>query len=140
MDTCVSGKNRNMKFNYFRYSNTIKLLLIIYLVGFAIGTTNHTIGLIKGGFLPYTYVPLWKNIYWTALTFLDLFAVFIIFKSLIPALWISNLIIISDIIVNTKGFRFFDDFNIHFQILFGLYIVITTPIILWEYKKTINNT
>ena len=74
------------------------------------------------------------------MTFLDLFAVFIIFKSLIPALWISNLIIISDIIVNTKGFQFFDDFNIHFQILFGLYIVITTPIILWEYKKTINNT
>ena len=127
-----------MKFNYFKYSTAIKLLLLIYILGFAIGTTNHTIGLIKGGFLPYTYVPLWKNIYWTALTFLDLFAVFLIFKSLIPALLISNLIIISDVIINTKGFQYFDNFNIYFQILFGLYIVITTPIIIRKYKKTIN--
>jgi hypothetical protein len=127
-----------MKFNYFKYPTVIKLLVLIYLLGFAIGTTNHAIGLIKGGFLPYTYVPLWKNIYWTALTFLDLFAVFLIFKSLIPALLISNLIIISDVIINTKGFQYFDNFNIYFQILFGLYIVITTPIIIRKYKKTIN--
>jgi hypothetical protein len=126
-----------MKFSYFKYPNSIKLLLVIYIVGFAIGTTNHTIGLIKGGFLPYTYVPLWKNIYWTALTFFDLFAIFIIFKSMKPALWISNLIIISDVIINTNGFQFFNDFNIFFQILFGLYIVVTTPIIILIYKKTL---
>jgi len=126
-----------MTFSYFKYPNSIKLLLVIYIVGFAIGTTNHTIGLIKGGFLPYTYVPLWKNIYWTALTFLDFLALFLIFKSLKPALWISNLIIISDVLINTRGFQFFNDFNIFFQILFGLYIVTTTPMIILEYKKTI---
>jgi hypothetical protein len=126
-----------MKFSYCKYPNAIKLLLVIYIAGFAIGTTNHTIGLIKGGFFPYTYVPLWKNIYWTALTFLDLFAIFLIFKSIMPALWISNLIIVSDIIINTKGFQFFNDFNIVFQILFGLYIVITTPIIILKYRKKI---
>jgi hypothetical protein len=127
-----------MLFDYFKYPNSIKLILVLYIVGFAIGTTTHTIGLIKGGFFPYHYVPLWKNIYWTSLTFLDLLAVFLIFKSIIPALWISNLIIISDIIINTKGFQFFDDFNISFQILFGLYIVITTPMIFLKYRKTIN--
>jgi len=126
-----------MTFSYFKYPNSIKLLLVIYIVGFAIGTTNHTIGLIKGGFLPYTYVPLWKNIYWTALTFLDFLALFLIFKSLMPALWISNLIIISDILINTKGLQFFNDFNIFFQILFGLYIVSTTPMIILKYRKTI---
>ena len=126
-----------MTFSYFKYPNSIKLLLVIYIVGFAIGTTNHTIGLIKGGFLPYTYVPLWKNIYWTALTFLDFLAIFLIFKSLLPALWISNLIIISDILINTKGLQFFNDFNIFFQILFGLYIVSTTPMIILKYRKTI---
>jgi len=126
-----------MTFSYFKYPNSIKLLLVIYIVGFAIGTTNHTIGLIKGGFLPYTYVPLWKNIYWTALTFLDFLALFLIFKSLKPALWISNLIIISDVLINTRGFQFFNDFNIFFQILFGLYIVSTTPMIILKYRKTI---
>jgi len=126
-----------MTFSYFKYPNSIKLLLVIYIVGFAIGTTNHTIGLIKGGFLPYTYVPLWKNIYWTALTFLDFLAIFLIFKSLKPALWISNLIIISDVLINTKGLQFFNDFNIFFQILFGLYIVSTTPMIILKYRKTI---
>ena len=126
-----------MTFSYFKYPNSIKLLLVIYIVGFAIGTTNHTIGLIKGGFLPYTYVPLWKNIYWAALTFLDFLAIFLIFKSLKPALWISNLIIISDVLINTKGLQFFNDFNIFFQILFGLYIVSTTPMIILKYRKTI---
>ena len=125
-----------MTFSYFKYPNSIKLLLVIYIVGFAIGTTNHTIGLIEGGFLPYTYVPLWKNIYWTALTFLDFLALFLIFKSLKPALWISNLIIISDVLINTKGLQFFNDFNIHIQIFFGLYIVATTPIIILRYKRT----
>lgn len=128
-----------MKFNYFKYPNSIKLLLVIYIVGFAIGTTNHTIGLIKGGFLPYTYVPLWKNIYWTALTFFDLLAIFLIFKSIVPALWISNLIIISDVVINTKGFQFFNDSNIYFQILFGLYIVTTTPMIILKYKKAVKS-
>ena len=126
-----------MTFSYFKYPNSIKILLVIYIVGFAIGTTNHTIGLIKGGFLPYTYVPLWKNIYWAALTFLDFLAIFLIFKSLKPALWISNLIIISDVLINTKGLQFFNDFNIFFQILFGLYIVSTTPMIILKYRKTI---
>jgi len=126
-----------MTFSYFKYPNSIKLLLLIYIVGFAIGTTNHAIELVKGGFLPYTYAPLWKNIYWTALTFIDLFAVFLIIKSLIPALWISNLIMISDIIINTNGFQFHDNFNIYFQTIFGLYILITTPIIFIKYKKTI---
>jgi len=126
-----------MTFSYFKYPNSIKLLLVIYIVGFAIGTTNHTIGLIKGGFLPYTYVPLWKNIYWAALTFLDFLAIFLIFKSLKPALWISNLIIISDVLINTNGLTFFNDFNIYFQVLFGLYIVTTTPIIILRYKQTI---
>ena len=126
-----------MTFSYFKYPNSIKLVLVIYILGFAIGTTNHAIGLIKGGFLPYTYVPLWKNIYWTALTFLDFLAIFFIFKSLLPALWISNLIIISDVLINTKGLQFFNDFNIFFQILFGLYIVSTTPMIILKYRKTI---
>ena len=129
-----------MKFSYFKYPNSVKLLLVIYIVGFAIATTNHTIGLINGGFLPYTYVPLWKNIYWTVLTFFDLFAIILIFKSIMPALWISNLIIISDIIINTKGFQFFNDFNIIFQILFGLYVLTTTPIIILKYKKAMNKT
>jgi hypothetical protein len=127
-----------MKFNFFKYPNFIKLILVLYIVGFAIGTTTHTIGIVRDGFFPYHDVPLWKNIYWTSLTFLDLLAVFLVFKSLIPALCISNLIIISDIIINTKGFQFFNDFNIYFQILFGLYIVITTPIIFLKYRKTVN--
>jgi hypothetical protein len=126
-----------MKFNYFSYPKSIKLLLVIYIIGFSIGTTTHTIGLIEGGFLPYTNVPLWKNSYWTALTFFDLLAVILLFKSLKPALWLSNLIIISDVLINTKGLQFFNDFNIVFQILFGLYVVVTTPILILKYRKRI---
>jgi hypothetical protein len=124
-----------LKLHYFKYPNTIKIILAIYIIGFGIGTTTHSISLFEGGFLPYTNVPLWKNIYWTSLTFLDLFAIFLVLKSLTPALLVSNLIIISDVIINTNGFQYFDDYRIWSQIALGLYILITTPIIILKYKK-----
>ena len=124
-----------MKINFFKYTNSIKLLLSVYIIGFAIGTTIHAISLIKGGFLPYDHIPLWKNIFWTSLTFVDLIAIIFILTSIKPALLISNLIIISDVIINCSGYDFkicdiFNDYRVVSQILFGLYILITTPIIL----------
>ena len=121
--------------SYFKYPKTVKILLIIYIIGFAVGATIHLISLIKGGFLPYKCVPLWKNIYWTSLTFLDFITIIMFLKTIKPALLISNLIIISDVIINCSGYDFsnysiLSDYRIVSQIIFGLYILITTPIIL----------
>ena len=127
--------------NYFDYPKKIKILLFIYITGFAIGTTTHTIELIKGGFLPYTNVPLWKNIYWTLLTLLDFTAIILVLKKIIPALVLSSLIIVSDVIINTIGVQidqlhnFSYSYRLIMQIMFCIYILITTPIIIKQLKK-----
>ncbi len=124
------------KLNYFNYSLKLKILLLLYIVGFAVGTTTHTQELIKGGFLPYNHVPLWKNIYWTSLTILDFLAIVLVLKSVIPALVVANLIIVSDVIINGSGIKlselggFSDYYRFMLQVLFCVYVLITTPIIL----------
>ncbi len=44
---------------------------IIWTAGFLIGTITHTLDLFYGGWLPYDFMPIGFNIYWTSLTFLD---------------------------------------------------------------------
>ncbi len=133
--------NQTVKINYFDYPRKIKILFFFYIIGFAVGTTTHTIELIQGGFLPYNHVPLWKNIYWTSLTFLDFLAIILILKSIVPALIISNLIIISDVIINISGIEisqlgeYSDNYKLIMQIAFCLYVLITTPIIFRLYKQ-----
>lgn len=129
-----------MKIDFLEYPKTIKILLAIYVLGFAIGTTTHVLDLLNHGLILNKNVPTWKNIYWVSLTFLDFLAIVLILRSIFPALIISNLIIVSDVLINTNGLTFerfgnSDDYKIVLQIIFGLYILSTTPIILRLHTK-----
>ena len=129
-----------MKIDFLEYPKTIKILLAIYVLGFAIGTTTHALDLLNHGLILNKNVPTWKNIYWVSLTFLDFLAIILILRSIVPALIISNLIIVSDVLINTNGLTFerfgnSDDYKIVLQIIFGLYILSTTPIILRLHTK-----
>jgi hypothetical protein len=132
------------RINYLDYPQTVKIVLFFYIIGFAIGTTTHTMDLVKGGFLPYNNAPLWKNIYWTSLTLLDFLAIILILNSVVPALILSNLIIISDVIINSIGVRLSDlvdygaNYKLIMQMIFCIFILITTPILLRQYKLTKN--
>lgn len=125
-----------LKINFLKYPKTIKILLSVYILGFAIGTTTHVIDLLSHGLILNKDVPTWKNLYWVSLTFLDFVTLILILrKSIVPGLIASNLIIISDVLINTDGFTFerwgnSDDYKIFLQIIFGLYILTSTPIIL----------
>lgn len=129
-----------MEIQYLNNSILIKSLLTIYIIGFLIGTITHTIELINGGFLPYTFVPLWKNIYWTSLTFFDFAAILLILISIKPALILSILIIVSDVLINSSNinlqqFSIIVNYRLIFQFTFGLYILITAPVI-WKLAKS----
>lgn len=124
-----------MKIAFLEYPKTIKILLAIYVLGFAIGTTTHVLDLLNHGLILNENVPTWKNIYWVSLTFLDFLAIILILRSIVPALIISILIIVSDVLINTNGLTFerfghSDDYKIVLQIIFGIYILISAPIIL----------
>lgn len=134
-----------MKIKFHAYPAVIKSMLLIYLIGFATGTTTHIIELIKGSFLPYTFAPLWKNIYWTSLTFLDFTAVILILTHLKPALVLSVLIIISDVAINAyniklQQFDIIESYRFVFQFALGIYILTTAPGIMLHYKRTKNIT
>jgi hypothetical protein len=122
------------------YPPLIKKLFLIYLIGFSVGTTTHIIDLINHGWILNESVPLWKNMYWVSLTFFDFFAILLILSNIKAALIISNLIIISDVIINTDCFtaNWLDlHYKVILQLIFCLYIVITTPIILKVQRNTI---
>ncbi len=124
-----------MRIKFTKYPLIIKKLLWIYILGFGIGTITHIIDLINHGTILNESVPLWKNYYWVSLTFFDLLAIVLILRSIEFALVISNLIIISDVLINTNGFTlnpfdFSDGYKIILQLIFCIYIVITTPVIL----------
>ena len=84
-----------------------KILVLIAAAGFAVGTTTHTVELILGGWLPYASAELWKNVYWTALTFLDPLVIALLFIRLKPAFLLANFVIVSDVIINTRFLTFF---------------------------------
>ena len=135
-----------MKINFLNYSKTLKILLSLYLLGFAIGTATHVIDLLNHGLILNKDVPTWKNLYWVSLTFFDFLTIILILRRrILPGLIASNLIIISDVLINTNGFTFerlgnSDDYKIFLQIIFGLYILISTPIILRLCVKDDKNT
>lgn len=129
-------KVKLMKISILKYTRTIQILLFIYLIGFGIGTTTHILDLVNGGFLPYSNYPMWKNIFWTSLTFLDFLAIILILTSIKPALILSNLIMISDVLINTNGLHDFDYYKLILQTIFGVYVILSTLIILIFYKKS----
>ncbi len=100
-----------------------RILIIIAAAGFAVGIVTHTVELISGGWLPYTSVPLWKNIYWTSLTFLDPLVIVLLFARPLPALVPANLVIISDVIINTGVFNYFGHYRIIMQCAFCVYVM-----------------
>ena len=83
--------------------------------------------------------PDWKNIYWHALIVFDFLTTFLLLTYLNPGLVLSNLIIISDVLINTNLFTFFGHYKIIFQVAFSLLIFCTTPII-WKKVNLKRNT
>ena len=69
--------------------------------GFAIGTFTHSATLIDAGWLPYRSAPLWMNVYWTALTFLDPLAAALLVVRRRVGLILAIAIMVSDVAINS---------------------------------------
>jgi len=125
----------SVRFGLSKISAGHRFLLYMYVVGFMVGVTTHTIDLIKGGFLPYDHVPLWKNIYWTSLTLLDFAVCVILMIKINWGLILANLILISDVLINTSLLTLFNGYKIAMQITFCLFVMITTPLIFNDLRR-----
>ncbi len=138
----MNGKMLNNLFQkkYHDFSWKIRLILVVYIIGFGIGTTTHIIDIINWGILPNDTAPDWKNIYWSSLTILDFIAIILILKSIAPALILANSIMISDVLINTNVLTYFNNYKIVLQIIFGFFVLITTPVIIHQMIKNYKAT
>jgi hypothetical protein len=69
-------------------------------VCFGVASVRHATDLWHGGWLPYEYFPLWTNIFWTALTFLDPLAALLLWLRPRPGACLALLVMLADVGVN----------------------------------------
>ena len=109
----------------------VNVIICIYLLAFLIATSTHSYDLYIGGFLPYVKSPLWANIYWTSLTFLDPLSIIILLVNIRIGLVFYILIIVSDVIINiyftisSHGFLGLINLFMICQILFLIILLVT---------------
>lgn len=112
-----------------------RILLFVLCACLTVGGVIHIIDNLIYGFLPYRFAPLWMNIYWTALGFFDLFAVYLLLKKLRYGLILGLLIMISNVAINSYAFYELEVFDepvaLQLQSLF-LGFTIAASVALWE--------
>ncbi|WP_244288273.1 hypothetical protein [Leptospira congkakensis] len=86
-----------MKEEINKYHLTI---IIIYSIGFSIGTISHAIDITKMGFLGYSFAPFLLNVFWTSLVVLDPLVILLFFLRYRFAILLAVIIMIFDIFIN----------------------------------------
>jgi len=80
-----------------------RLIVGVLVAGFAIGTTTHTLQLVNRGWVVFAAAPVWMNVYWTALTFLDPLAAVLLIRARRAGLALALAIMVSDVAVNSHA-------------------------------------
>jgi hypothetical protein len=122
--------------NVMSYFSDLPKQLIIFLLIYAFSLSgafyNHVSDIIKFGFLPYHQVPLWLNIYWTSLTFIEPIAIIAIVLKKNIGIYLCMAIIVSDVIINFfstlvyfGGLRQLFDFRFICQVVFMAFVLST---------------
>lgn len=132
-----------MKFGWKQYPVEVKIILIIYSIGFLTGTYTHLQGILTHGFLGQN-APLFFRIYWDSLTFFDPLAAVLVWVKPKWGILLAILIMASDILINSFAYTrgvFMEPVpemvptDLFLQALFGTYIFITAPFVLGKLKK-----
>ena len=103
----------------------------IWTICFLVGASTHAVDIGYYGWLPYTFMPLPFNIYWTLLLPLDLLAATLLWIWRKAAIVLAILIMVSDVAVNCyAAFWVMDDWPIAplvIQTAFLLFVLATAP-------------
>ncbi|WP_232227612.1 hypothetical protein [Leptospira wolbachii] len=91
-------------------------VILIYIIGFTIGTISHSIDIIKMGLLGYTFAPFILNAFWSSLVFIDPLVIILLFINFKTAIAIAVLVMIFDILFNL----IFGLCTLNYPILLGL--------------------
>lgn len=90
-----------MSNKYFLLPKKNQIFLFIQMIALLMGTSTHVAWVIKNGFLSSLYnAPLFSKLFWDALTFIDPLAAILLFLKPKIGVYLTLIIIMSDIIHN----------------------------------------
>ena len=121
-------------------SKEVKIILVIYSIGFLVGTSTHVLGIIHHGFLAHQ-APLLFNLYWNSSTLLDPLTILLLWTRIRLGVGLAVLIMVTDIGINTYAYisGYLSEpvpntapMPLFMQSLFGVFVLTTSPVALKE--------
>lgn len=118
------------------YPRQVKLLFLLYSLGFLAGTYTHIADLVRHGFLA-APVPLAIGVFWNVLTLLDPLTVLLLWRRPKAGIWLAVAIMVADISVNTGVYlagyfgppiRHLVPLSLFEQSLFGVLVLVSAPV------------
>lgn len=106
----------------------LRVFQVIWVIGFLIGTTTHTMDLIVGGLNAYSGFPVGVRLFWVTLTILDPITAALIIVRRRSGIVLGSAVIIADIAVNWTVFALVGGlslFGVISQSLFAVFIIVT---------------
>lgn len=80
-----------------------RVVVGVIVVGFVIGTSTHMLQFVNRGWVVFAAAPIWMNVYWTLLTFLDPLAAILLLRARRAGLILAVAIMLSDVAVNSHA-------------------------------------
>ncbi|MFJ2370627.1 hypothetical protein [Microbacterium sp. NPDC087665] len=116
-------------------ARALRVVRVMWVIGFLVGTTTHTVDLIVGGLNTYSGFPLGVRLFWVTLTILDpVTAALIIFRRR-SGILLGIAVMIADIAVNWTVFATVGglaSFGVISQSLFAALVFVTArPLWIW---------
>lgn len=111
-----------------------RAILVVWVIGFLIGTTTHILDLAAGGFETYAEFPTFLRLFWVSLTVLDPITVVLLLLRRRAGVILALGVILADIAVNWTVFLTISGnplFGVVNQTAFAVFLLATAPT-LWR--------
>ncbi|AXE39598.1 hypothetical protein [Acidipropionibacterium virtanenii] len=111
-----------------------RIVLVIWIAGFLVGTASHVLDLVAGGLNTYAQFPTGLRIYWVCLTILDPLTITLLVLRRRTGIVLALAVILSDISVNWAVYLFVSGnplWGVVNQTVFAAILVSTVPA-LWR--------
>lgn len=114
------------------------MILVVWIVGFLIGTTTHVLDLVAGGLETYAEFPTALRLFWVSLTVIDPITAALLALRRRAGIVLALIVILADIAVNWTVFATVGGnplFGVVNQTVFAAILLATAPI-LWRWFPT----
>ncbi len=140
-----ADKHRTMRVKWLEYPVAVRIILVIYSIGFLGGTHSHMTGIWYNGFFAQK-APLLFNLYWDSLTLFDPLTVLLLWTRPRAGVGLAVGIMLTDIPVNAYSYAsgYFGPpvpgmitTWLFTQSLFATFVFVTAPVVLEKLRQPV---